>query len=154
MSDTAIAEPPAEPAPLAPPAPEATAELEAALVSTVDTSPSPLEAVEAPGATAPEQRDATAPQDDSERRGLPFDVDHLGLLRRAVLDHLVDTDEPQSVAQILAAMPPGTTRGNVESAIKRNFDAGLIERVGAGLYVLGKPKPPKPAEPTRPSPVA
>src|SRR5262252_8418272 len=55
-------------------------------------------------------------------------IDHLGILRRAVLDHLVDTaPEPQTVAQFIAAMPPGFTRGSVESALKRNFDAGLIE---------------------------
>jgi len=125
-ADTAIAEAPAEPVPLAP---EAIAELEA----------------------APPQ---AAPAAQVAERTLPFDVDHLGLLRRSVLDHLLDTEGPQSVAQIVASMPPGTTRGSAESAIKRNFDAGLIERVGAGLYVLGKPKSLKPAEPTRPSPVA
>src|SRR5260221_1728709 len=112
-------------------------------------------AAEAPAEPAPEAAAEveTAPAEAPAERTLP-NVEHLGVLRRSVLDHLLDTDEPQSVAQILAAMPPGTTRGSAESAIKRNFDAGLIERVGAGLYVLGKPKPPKPAEPTRPSPVA
>jgi hypothetical protein len=71
-----------------------------------------------------------------------------------VLGHLADSVEagPQSVAQILAATPPGTTRGNVESAIKRNFDSGLIERVGAGLYVLGKPNAAESPEPSSPPP--
>jgi len=27
-----------------------------------------------------------------------------------ILDHLLDTDEPQTMAQIVAAMPAGTTR--------------------------------------------
>jgi hypothetical protein len=126
MTDANAGEMPAEQV-LPIPAPEAVAELDAAPAS------------------------AAAPAE----RALPFDnVEHLGVLRRAVLDALVDADEPLTVARILAEMPVGTTRGNVESAIKRNFDAGLIERVGAGLYVLGKPKSPKPAEPTRPSPVA
>src|SRR5258708_1479392 len=115
-------------------------------------------AAEAPAEPAPPAPEAaaeveTAPAEAPAERTLP-NVEHLGVLRRSVLDHLLDTDEPQSVAQILAAMPPGTTRGSAESAIKRNFDAGLIERVGAGLYVLGKPKSLKPAEPTRPSLVA
>src|SRR5258706_2650278 len=89
-------------------------------------------------------------------RALPDGIEHLGVLRRSVLDHLLDTVDagPQSVSAILAAMPAGTTRGNVESAVKRNFDAGLVERVGAGLYTLAKPKPPeakpKPAPPPEP----
>ena len=124
-ADTAIAEAPAEPVPLAP---EAIAELEA----------------------APPQ---AAPAAQVAERTLPFDVDHLGLLRRSVLDHLLDTEGPQSVAQILASMPPGTTRGSAESAIKREYDAGRIERVGAGLYVLGKPKPPNQPKPAPPDPV-
>ena len=124
-ADTAIAEAPAEPVPLAP---EAIAELEA----------------------APPQ---AAPAAQVAERTLPFDVDHLGLLRRSVLDHLLDTEGPQSVAQIVASMPPGTTRGSAESAIKREYDAGRIERVGAGLYVLGKPKPPNQPKPAPPDPV-
>jgi hypothetical protein len=66
---------------------------------------------------------------------------------------LVDTEGPQSVAQILAAMPPGTTRGSAESAIKREFDAGRIERVAAGVYRLAPPKPPEsPKRPSTPPP--
>jgi hypothetical protein len=66
-----------------------------------------------------------------------------------VLDHLLDSVDagPQSVADILAAMPPGTTRGTAETAIKREFDAGRIERVAPGTYVLAKPKPPDPPKP-------
>ena len=71
-----------------------------------------------------------------------------------MLDHLVDTAEagPQSVSAILAALPPGTSRNTAESAIKRNFDAGLIERVAPGTYVLAKPKPPAPPKPQPPEP--
>jgi hypothetical protein len=130
MSDTAAAEAPAESVPPIPQAPEAAAELDAA-------SPE----------AAPAEQIADAP-------ALPFDVEHLGVLRRAVLDHLVDTDEPQSVAQIIAAMPPGTTRNSAETAVRREHAAGRIEKTAPGTYRLAAPKPPKPAEPTRPSPVA
>jgi hypothetical protein len=135
MTDATAGVTPAEPVPPVPSAPEAIAELEAA---------------------PPQAPEAVASAEAPAERALPFDVEHLGVLRRAVLDHLVDTDEPQSVAQILAAMPPGTTRGSAESAIKREFDAGRIERVGPGLYVLAKAKPPgqpQPAPPPEPEPV-
>jgi hypothetical protein len=107
-----------------------------------------------PGAASPASgaEAAAAPQEDSEPRSLPFDVEHLGPLRRAVLDHLPDSVDagPQSVADILAALPAGTTRGTAETAIKREFDAGRIERVAPGTYVLAKPpEPPKPP-PTEP----
>jgi hypothetical protein len=73
-------------------------------------------------------------------RALPFDVDHLGPLRRAVLDALVDADEPLSVSRILAEMPPGTTRGSAESAIKREYDAGRIERSRRWYVRVGQAK--------------
>jgi hypothetical protein len=72
-----------------------------------------------------------------------------------VLDALVDADEPLNVSRILAEMPPGTTRGSAESAIKREFDAGRIERVAPGVYRLAPPKPPeqpKPAPQPPPTP--
>jgi hypothetical protein len=58
---------------------------------------------------------------------------------------------PQSVAQILAAMPPGTTRGNAEAAIHREHKAGRIVRTSPGRYVLAPPKPPAPPEPPPPA---
>jgi hypothetical protein len=98
--------------------------------------------------TTPGAEAAAAPHEDSERQ-LPFDVKHLGPLRRAVLDHLLDSVDagPQSVADILIAMPPGTTRGTAETAIKREFDSGRILRVAPGTYVLAPPKPPEPPKP-------
>jgi len=68
----------------------------------------------------------------------------IGPLRQAVLDHLLDSAEagPQSVSQILAAMPPGTTRGNVESAVKREYDQGRITRTSPGRYTLAPLQPP------------
>jgi hypothetical protein len=91
---------------------------------------------------APVTREAAAP-------ALP-EIEHaIGPMRQSVLDHLIDSVDagPQSVAQILAAMPAGTSRNTTESAIKREFDVGRIERVGPGLYVLAKPKPPGPSKP-------
>jgi hypothetical protein len=119
MTDVAAAE--VEPMPPVPLPPDATAELEAA--------------------STPEAPEAAASTAAPAERDLPFDVEHLGPLRRAVLDHLLDTDEPQSVAQILAVMPPGTTRGSGESAIKREFDAGRIERASPGVYRLAPARP-------------
>jgi hypothetical protein len=80
----------------------------------------------------------------------------VGSTRRAIFDFLLDTVEagPQSVAQILSMLPPGTSKNTGESAIKREFDSGRIERVGPGLYVLAKPKSPgaPPAPPPEPEP--
>jgi hypothetical protein len=151
MSDTtAGGETPIEPVPSVPPAPEAPAELEA-----VPPQATAADGLAPPPDAADVDAEAAAPSTDASavpaaERALPFDVEHLGVLRRAVLDHLVDTDEPQSVAQILGAMPSGTTRGSAESAIRREFDAGRIERVAPGTYRLA---PPRPSEsPKRPSP--
>jgi len=152
MSDVAI-ETPVEPAPPIPPAPEAPAELEAAPGHAADAPPPSTAArstnvEDGSGNTNDDNgaRDETSTNVESAaapaaERGLPYDVEHLGPLRRAVLDHLVDTDEPRSVAQLLSAMPPGTTRGSAESAIKREFDAGRIERVAPGTYRLAPARP-------------
>jgi hypothetical protein len=132
-----------------PPAPVAIAEVEAMppQAASVDgLAPAPDQGVAAPTELPPAVDEVSSEVPSAEvlaERALPFDVEHLGVLRRAVLDHLVDTEGPQNVAQILAAMPPGTTRGSGESAIRREWEAGRVERVGAGLYVLAKPKPPK-----------
>jgi len=73
------------------------------------------------------------------------------LLRQAVLDALVDADEPLTVARILAEMPAGTTRSSAESAIKREYAAGRILRVGPGVYKLAPPKPPESPEAAKPA---
>jgi hypothetical protein len=64
-------------------------------------------------------------------------------LRQAILDRLEESVEagPQSVSQLLAALPAGTSRNTCENAIKRAFRAGEIERTSPGLYMLAKPKP-------------
>jgi hypothetical protein len=128
--------------PLAPPAPDLTVDLEtapddvsreAALAETPDEAPGPQ---------------ADAPGDAPAERVIP-ELDHpIGTL--AVLDHLLDSEEPQTVAQILAALPPGTTRNTAESAIKRCFDSKQIERTSPGTYRLAPPTPPEPAKPAAP----
>jgi len=119
--------------------------------ATVETTAEPVppvpEAVVEVETAAPEQADATAPAENRDQRSLAFDVEHLGVLRRAVLDALLDADEPLSVSRILAEMPVGTSRGNAESAIKREFDQGRIMRTSPGHYALApaRAEPPKPA---------
>jgi|GEM_PF-2764794 hypothetical protein len=158
MSDATAGEMPAEPAPPIPPGAEATAELDAATPQAVSvdglapaTDDRSTNVEDGSGNTNDDNgvRDETSTNVESAaapaaERALPFDVDHLGVLRRSVLDALVDADEALNVSRILAEMPPGTTRGSAESAIRREWDAGRIERVGPGLYVLAKAKPPEP----------
>jgi hypothetical protein len=142
MSDVAIGEALPELAPPVPPGPEPEAAAVEGLAPVADQGvAAPTEFAPAVDEVSSEVPSADAPAE----RALPFaDVEHLGVLRRAVLDALVDADEPLSVARIIAEMPVGTSRGSAESAIKREFDAGRIERVSAGHYVLAKPKPPEP----------
>jgi hypothetical protein len=150
MTDANAGEMPAEQVlPIPPPAPEAPAELDAAPGHAADgLAPEAdqddrsalVDAVAAPSA------DATA------ERPLPFDVEHLGVLRRSVLDALADADEPLSVARIIQELPSGTTRNSAETAIRREHDAGRIERVAPGTYRIAPAKPPgaKPGAPPEP----
>jgi hypothetical protein len=107
-------------------------------------------------ATAP---DAALPQSDTSagqvaERALPFEIEHpIGAVRQGVLNHLLDSEGPQTVAQIIAGLG-NYTRGTVESAIKREFDAGRIERVSPGVYRLAPPKPPGAPEPATPEPAS
>jgi hypothetical protein len=119
------------------------------------------ELVPATDGTAADQMPEVPPPDQAAvdaapgERALPFELEHeIGENRRKVLDHLLDSVEagPQSVAQIHAALG-NVTRGTAETAIKRNFDASLIERVAPGQYVLAKPKPPAPPKPPTPTAV-
>ena len=108
-----------------PPVPEAVAEVEAA----------------PPEAAVPASAEVPA--------AALFEIEHpIGPVRQGVLDHLVDSEGPQTVAQIIAGLG-NYSRGTIESAIKREFDAGRIERVAPGTYRLA---PPRPAEPPKPAP--
>jgi hypothetical protein len=134
MSDIATGEAPPEAS--IPPAPEA-AELEVA------------------------PQDAAAPAEDSFRHDAensehapePGLTEHpLGSLRQRISDHLLDTDEPQSVAQLLAAVPAGVSRNTLESAIRRSLAANEISRVSPGCYALAPPRPPEQPKPEEPKP--
>ena len=115
-----------------PPVPEAVAEVEAA----------------PPEAAVPASAEVPA--------AALFEIEHpIGPVRQGVLDHLVDSEGPQTVAQIIAGLG-NYSRGTIESAIKREFDAGRIERVAPGTYRLALPRPaepPKPAPPSEPEQV-
>jgi hypothetical protein len=119
MTDAVSIDKPVQPIP---PAPEAVPEVEAA----------------APEAAVPAPPEANG-------RALPEVEYPVGSTRQAVLDHLIDSVDagPQSVAQILAAMPAGTSRNTAESAIKREFDQGRIIRTSPGHYLLAPVKPPE-----------
>jgi hypothetical protein len=116
--------------------------------------PADVEPIDAPA--EPARPDAVGIADAiAAERVLP-EIEHaIGPLRQAILDHLLDMADagPQSVAQILATMPPGTTRGNAEAAIHREHKAGRIVRTSPGHYVLAPPKPPAPPEPPPPAAV-
>jgi hypothetical protein len=142
MSDTAIAEVPAEPVPPIPPGPEAAVELDG----------SPLEA-DAPAIEESATGDAETEAVESfdPRVSIP---ESLGRVRRAILEGLVDGEGAMSVSQLHALMPVGTPRGTAEAAILRELRSGRIERIAPGTYVLAKPKPAKPAEQPKPPPVA
>jgi hypothetical protein len=101
--------------------------------------------------------DAVTAGDDAEQPPVPElaqpEIEHpVGSLRQAIIDHLTDTEGPQTVGQILAALPVGTSRNTAEGAIRRAHAAGEIERVGAGLYLLGKPKSAEQSKPAAPDP--
>src|SRR5712672_2024566 len=90
-------------------------------------------AAEAPAETAspapPEAAAAPAPETDDTRSA-----------RERVIDHLTDSEGPQSVEQILAGT--GLNRNACEQAIFRAKKAEQIIWVAPGVYALAPPKPP------------
>src|SRR5258708_36506626 len=63
----------------------------------------------------------------------------VGSTRQAVLDHFLDSEGDQTVAQIMAAMPTGTSKNTAESAIRREYQAGRLLRVAPGGDGLAPP---------------
>jgi hypothetical protein len=104
-------------------------------------------------AAAPTLDDTSSEVPSGDARTLPEIEYPIGPLRQAVLDALLDADEPLSVARIHAEMPVGTSKGSAESAIKREFDACRIERVAPGVYRLAPARPAEPPEPAEADPV-
>jgi hypothetical protein len=84
-------------------------------------APEAVAEVQAAATDAGEQ--AAAPvMPEANGRALP-EIEHaIGPLRQSVLDHLIDSVDagPQSVAQILAAMPAGTSRNSASPPSKGN----------------------------------
>jgi hypothetical protein len=127
--------------------------------ATAEMPPEPVPVPPPPEETA--AIDATPPQADEPAVGEleSFDPriaipDSLGLVRRSILEGLIDGEGPLSVAQLHALMPAGTSKNSAESAIRREHESGRIERVGAGQYALSKPKPPgQPKPPPAPAPL-
>src|SRR5712672_3978981 len=101
-------------------------------------------AAEAPAESVPPEA-AAAPAPEAE---LETEVNKSA--REKVLDHLTDSEGPQTVAEIIQGT--GLSRNTAEQAIHRAAQAGQIERVGVGLYKLAPPKPPPPPRPEPPAP--
>jgi hypothetical protein len=125
------------------PAPEATAELEDAppQAAALDgLAPAPDEPVAASSSAAAPAADRAMPEIDYP----------VGPVRQAILDHFIDSEGDQSMAQIKAALP-NVLPGTVEACVRREWGAGRIERVAPGVYRLAPAKPPEPPKPA-PSP--
>jgi hypothetical protein len=120
---------------------------DAAVAVEVPDEAAPLEAV-ANG--APPDADVASPEPPQFDPRLEIPPS-LGPVRRAILDALLDADEPLTVARLIAQMPPGTSRNVAESSIHRELTAGRIDRVSAGTYRLAPPPKPKPPEPSPPT---
>ncbi len=96
-------------------------------------------AAEAPAESVPPEA-AAAPAPEAEP-----ETDDTRSARERVIDHLTDSEGPQTVAEIIQGA--GLSRNTAEQAIHRAAQAGQIERVGVGLYKLAPPKPPPPPRP-------
>jgi len=101
-------------------------------------------AAEAPAESVPPEA-AAAPAPEAE---LETEVNKSA--REKVLDHLTDSEGPQTVAEIIQGT--GLIRNTAEQAIFRAVQAGQIERTAPGVYRLAAPKPPRPPSPEPPPP--
>jgi hypothetical protein len=117
MTDAAASEVPAEPAPLVQPA--------------SDDTEAPSARVPAAGAPAEMPADAPA---------LP-EIEHpIGPTRQAVLDHMLDSEGDQSMAQIIAGVG-NASRNTVETAVRREYESGRLLRISPGVYRLAPRNP-------------
>src|SRR5260221_722905 len=85
---------------------------------------------------------------------VPLEIEYpIGSTRQRILDHFQDSEGDQSIAAILAAMPPGTSRNTLESGVRRELESGRLLRISPGVYrlaprrPLGQPAPPPEPEP-------
>jgi hypothetical protein len=143
MTDVAIGEAPPELAPPVLPAPEAIAEVETAAPQAAAAdglAPATDESAPAPTEFAPAVDEASSEVPSADTRAA-LEIEHpIGPVRQGVLDHLIDSEGPQTVAQIIAGLG-NYSRGTVEAAVLRELRSGRIERVAPGTYRLARAKP-------------
>jgi hypothetical protein len=101
-------------------------------------------AAEAPAESVPPEA-AAAPAREAE---LETEVNKSA--REKVLDHLTDSEGPQTVAEIIQGT--GLIRNTAEQAIFRAVQSGQLKRTAPGVYKLAAPKPPRPPSPEPPPP--
>jgi hypothetical protein len=71
--------------------------------------------------------------------------------RELVIDYFTDTEGEQTVDQVMRGTGIAS-RDVAHQALHRATDAGLIERVGVGVYRIAPVKPPRPLKPVAPPP--
>ncbi len=120
----------------------------------VDANAASPEAAPAPDEPNAALSSAEAPEVETEvvasfdpRISIP---ESLGPVRRAILEGLIDSEGPMSVAELHALMPVGTPRGTTEAAILREYRSGRIIRTSPGHYTLA---PARPVEQAKPAPL-
>src|SRR5260370_13709890 len=86
----------------------------------------------------PEAAPPKPPAPPAEPEGEPEREDNR-TARQRVLDHLTDSEGPQSVSEIIQGT--GLSRNTCEQAIFRAVQSEQIERVSQGVYRLAPPKP-------------
>src|SRR5260370_23418155 len=87
---------------------------------------------------APEAAPPKPPAPPAEPEGEPEREDNR-TARQRVLDHLTDSEGPQTVTEIIQGT--GLSRNTCEQAIFRAVQSEQIERVSQGVYRLAPPKP-------------
>src|SRR5258708_19102518 len=85
-------------------------------------------------------------------RVLP-EIEHpVGPLRQKIIDHFVDSEGDQSMAQIIAGLGGTVSRNTIESAVRREYEAGRLVRVSPRVYRLAPPPALNPTPPPPPPP--
>jgi hypothetical protein len=88
---------------------------------------------------------------EADASALP-EIEHaIGATRQAVLDHFLDTEGDQSMAQIKAALS-NVLPGTVEACVHREWQQGRLLRISPGVYRLAPARPVEPPKPPSPPP--
>jgi hypothetical protein len=104
-----------------------------------DTIVTDTAAAEAPAESVPPEA-AAAPAPEAE-----LETEVKKSAREKVLDHLTDSEGPQTVPEIIQGT--GLIRNTAEQAIFRAVQSGQIKRTAPGVYKLAAPKPSRPPSP-------